>query len=60
MSPISYNFNEDLTIEYDVNFEESIMKSGLSKTINFMDFDVVLNSEGLDFTKYGKMSLFDD
>lgn len=52
--PITYKFEEDLTIKHIINFDESILVPGLEKTYDIMKFKFNMNRRGINFYNYGR------
>ena len=52
--PITYSFEEDLTIKHIINFDESILSQGLDKVFDIMKFKFIMKPKGIDFHAYGK------
>lgn len=52
--PITYSFEEDLTIKHIINFDESVLEPGLDKVFDLMKFKFVMKPKGVDFHAYGK------
>lgn len=60
VKPLNYDFNEDTTIKYSVDFQESLMSLGLSPEYDFTDFRGDLDMKGIDFYEDGKKALIDE
>jgi len=52
--PITYIFDEDLTIKHTINFDESVLEPGLDKVFDIMKYKVIMRKKGIDFHAYGK------
>ena len=50
--PISYSFNEDFDIKYNINFDESIFAMGLERVYTLADFRTVIRRNGINFYDY--------
>lgn len=52
--PITYNFEEDLTIKHIISFDEPVIEPGLDKVFEIMKFKFIMQRKGIDFHAYGK------
>lgn len=52
--PIPYHFKDDLTIRYNVNFDENILKPSPEVIYNLVEFEPYLEEEGIDFFDAGE------
>lgn len=59
LRPIPYHFKADLGIKYNVQFDESIIKTGFEKIYDVVEYRNRFQEVGLDFNSYGQMALID-
>jgi hypothetical protein len=57
--PITYNFNEDLSVKYHINYDESLFAFGVERIYNLAEFKTVILPKGINFYNYGEMSTID-
>jgi hypothetical protein len=57
--PITYSFNEDLSVKYHINFDESLVAFGVEHIYNLLEFRGSIQSKGINFYNYGEMSMID-
>ena len=54
--PISYKFQEDISIKHQVNFNQSIFEGGIEKLFYLENYNTKLGEAGANFFEYGKSS----
>jgi len=52
--PITYIFDEDLTIKHTIKFGESVYETGLDKVFEVINYKMIMKPKGVDFHAYGK------
>lgn len=57
--PITYSFNEDLTIKYHINFDETLFAFGVERIYNLIEFKGIIDKKGINFYNYGEMAMID-
>ena len=57
--PISYDFSEDLSIKYHINFSEPLFAGGVERLYNLVVFKTLIEKDGLNFYNYGEMAVID-
>ena len=59
VKPITYSFDEDLSIKYHVNFDESLFAPGVEWVYNLADFKPKVRSRGINYYNYGEASMIE-
>lgn len=54
IKPINYRFDEDLSIDHHVDFNDSIMKQGLDSTYDLTEWRMKTHAKGIDWYSQGK------
>jgi len=57
--PITYEFEEDLSIKFHINFDESLFAPGVERLYNLVDFKTMVLQKGIHFYNYGEGSMID-
>ncbi len=52
--PITYNFDEDLSIKHRIDYETSIVGTGLDKIYDITKYKTIVKEKGIDFYVFGK------
>lgn len=53
LKPVSYNFKTDLSVKYNLKFDESIFKLGFERVYNLVDYHTLVRKEGIDYFSLG-------
>lgn len=59
LRPIPYHFKADLTVKYNVQFDEPIIKTGFEKLYDVIEFKAKFADLGIDFNSYGQMAVIE-
>ena len=59
LKPVSYQFDTDLSIKYNIQYDESIIKTGFEKLYDVVEFRARFAEKGADFNSYGQMFMSD-
>lgn len=57
--PIPYHFQDDLSIKYQVHFDESVIKASQEVVYNLVEFEGAIAALGIDFYQDGQLSSID-
>lgn len=59
LRPIPYAFKSDLSIKYNVQFDEPIIKTGFERLFDVIEYKAKFADYGVDFNSYGQMIMVD-
>jgi len=59
LRPIPYHFKADLTVKYNVQFDEPIIKTGFEKLYDLVDYKARFADVGIDYNSYGQMAVIE-
>ena len=59
IGPIQYLFKTDLSIKYNIQFDQSILTTGYEKIYDLVEYKTLVRKEGIDYSSYGDMVQMD-
>lgn len=59
LRPIPYHYKSDLSIKYNVQYDEPIIRTGFERLYDIIEYRSRFEEDGIDFNSYGQMILID-